>query len=262
MSIVREIIQEHLPVGLNLSEFNRTDEYNKMQGSIKGFHCDKCNNKGNVMILVDGEEMIRPCECMEQRELEQIIHKSGLEESLNRYTFDNFRASQQWQASIRAKALKFVDDKNGGWFFIGGQVGAGKTHICTAIVGTLIKKHKKAKYMMWRDDIVRLKSLRNSDSFDIAIDEYKKVDVLYIDDLFKTQKGGYPSQADIDIAFEIINYRYINQNLITIFSCEKFLTDISDIDEAIGSRIQQRSQGYNISVGYDTERNYRCKEMS
>ena len=42
------------------------------------------------------------------------------------------------------------------------------------------------------------------------------------------------TQGDINIAFEIINYRYIN-DLITIISSELLLDEIINIDEATGS---------------------------
>ena len=42
--------------------------------------------------------------------------------------------------------------------FIGGQVGAGKTHLCTAMVGEFLKRGISAKYMLWRDDALKLKA--------------------------------------------------------------------------------------------------------
>lgn len=123
----------------------------------------------------------------------------------------------------------------------------------------LIEAGYTAKYMMWRDEIVTLKAMRNSEEFERLISDYKRIQVLYIDDLFKTVQGKQPTQADIDIAFEIINYRYMHKDLITIFSCEKFTGEITKIDEAVGSRIVQRAKGYNLAIAKEEKRNYRLK---
>ena len=71
---------------------------------------------------------------------------------------------------------------------------------------------------------------------------YKKCKVLLIDDLFK----GSISGSDVNIMFEIINYRYLN-GLPVIVSCEKSIDEIMNIDEAIGSRLYEMSCGYVAS---------------
>ena len=68
-----------------------------------------------------------------------------------------------------------------------------------------------------------------------------------------------PTSADIMIAFEILNYRYMNQDLITIISTEKSVDEILEIDEAIGSRLYQRSKKYCIKLPSDKSKNYRMK---
>lgn len=242
--------------------FDRVKSYNDTKGTLTGYDCTECHNKGNLMYLSDdGEERLRPCECMEKRQMLKAIHDSGLATVLSQYTFANFIANEDWQKRVKQKALDYISDSSGKWFYIGGQVGAGKTHICTAIVGRFIKAGYNAKYMMWRDEIVKLKAMRNSEDFENLIAEYKRIKVLYIDDMFKTEQGKQPTQSDIDIAFEIINYRYMHKDLITIFSCEKKVGELLDIDEAVGSRIYERTKEYNIPIGRDKSRNYRLREV-
>lgn len=50
-------------------------------------------------------------------------------------------------------------------------------------------------------------------------------------------------KIDINIIFEIVNYRYFN-NLPMIISCEKNIDDLLDIDEAICSRLVEMSKKY------------------
>ena len=63
--------------------------------------------------------------------------------------------------------------------------------------------------------------------------------MLYIDDFFK----GSVSDADINLAFELLNDRY-NSKRMTILSSERSVEDILELDEAIGSRIYERSKGF------------------
>ena len=87
--------------------------------------------------------------------------------------------------------------------------------------------------------------------------ELKSVPVLYIDDLFKGAET--PTQGDLNIAFELLNHRYNNDSLYTIISTEKLLDDLIRIDEAIGSRIAERSKGHRIQLKPDPSRNWRTK---
>ena len=84
------------------------------------------------------------------------------------------------------------------------------------------------------------------------IDRFKKAEVLYIDDLFKTGRNPdgsepKPTAADINAAFEIINYRYNNPALLTIISSELNEDELLDIDEAVGGRIFERSKSISIA---------------
>lgn len=96
--------------------------------------------------------------------------------------------------------------------------------------------------MLWLSDIKELKSTVNDyENHKNLMKKYRETKVLYIDDFFKTgkEKDGIslPTATDIQIAYDILNYRYINENLITIISSERSIDDIFNIDEAIGGRI-------------------------
>ena len=237
----------------------RVERYNNTVGILTGYNCSVCKNKGDIMYISDsGNEMVKPCECMKARKTLWLIEKSGLKDLIQDYTFDKFKATSEWQAKAKHMAKEFLVDHENKWFFMGGQVGCGKTHLCTAIVGEFIRSGKAAHYMLWRDEIVPLKaSVTDDEVYGKAIRQLKEVDVLYIDDFFKTERGKIPTTAEINIAFEILNYRYNNRRLITIISSEKMMDDIIDIDEAVGSRIFQRSKNYCLSISEDRSKNYR-----
>lgn len=242
----------------NNEKISESDKFNAIDGTLTGYNCTKCRNKGVIYYDKDGEMICRKCECMPVRDSLARISKSGLQNVLDRYTFDRYITEQPFQNVIKTKALDFIKN-HGKWFFIGGQIGCGKSHICTAIVAEYLKQGKSARYMQWRDDVVNLKSNANTPDYERLIKPFKTADVLYIDDLFKTESGKPPTSADINVAFEIINQRYINPDLITIISSERVIQDMVNIDEAIASRICEYAGEYMINISPDKHKNYRLR---
>ena len=244
-----------------VSEQEMIDKLNAEAGTLKHIDCPICKNKGFVYHL--GENGVvgsKLCSCNSKREVIKRIKKSGLETLMKDYTFDTYQDTEEWQKKIKAKAKAYLDDNYKKWFYIGGQVGSGKTFICTALTVELINRGKEAVYMLWRDEVVPLKAnVNNFPEYDGRMSELKNAEVLYIDDFFKTEKGKEPTQADVNIAFELLNYRYNNHDLITIISSERLVEDILQIDEAVGCRIFERAKDYNLSIKPDMNKNMRMR---
>ncbi len=227
---------------------------------IKEGDCPICRGKGFLRTFINGNEYIKNCVCEERQIAMQRIKNSGLADVMKQYTFDSFQTPEEWQKRFKEKALQFLAEK-GKWFFAGGQVGCGKTHLCTAICAEFLKKGISVRYIIWSNEIVKLKANKMDDeTYQRLINPLLTAPVLYIDDLFKTEKGKRPSEADIRTAFEIINYRYVNSNLITIFSTEKTIDDLIEIDEATGSRIHEKTKGYQLVIREEEGRNWRLKK--
>ena len=208
---------------------------------LGGVDCPKCNNTGHIAYYRDGILYSRECECMNQRRSLKRIRRSGMTDMLNRYTFGMFEAADDERKRLKAKAVAFAEADEG-WFIISGQSGSGKTHLCTAICRRLIERNKNVYYMAWRDESRTLKAQMNSDEIDPMLKTLKTVDVLYIDDFLK---GGF-SDADIRLAFEILNARYNNTRLRTIISTEIDIKQLMEADEALAGRIYERSKGYRL----------------
>lgn len=227
--------------------------------------CRLCGNKSTIAFVKNGSLSLRACECQNKRINILRLENSGLMDFIGECTFENYETPTKFQGNIKDLALKFVkcvdSEVKRKWYFIGGQVGSGKTHICTAIFKGLIDKNYSAKYMMYHDEAVYLKGIVNKEPTEYAekIRLLKSVDVLYIDDLFKGKSGELPTAGDIKLVFEIINVRYNNKSAITIISSEKSIDDIIDIDAGIGSRIFQRSRDFCVKIDPDKSRNWRLK---
>jgi DNA replication protein DnaC len=233
----------------------KINNYNNTIGDLKDYDCKICKNKGYVGVEISGQMAMRPCKCIPVRTAIRLMSQSGIKTA---YTLKDFKVKSLWQRNMLDSAEKFLEDTDGNWFYAGGQVGCGKTMLCTAIINELLKRLIPCKYMLWRDEVVNLKAnVTSAEEYKALIEPLKTMQVLYIDDFFKTEKDKMPTQADINLAFEIINYRYNNPSLITIISCERNVVDLLDIDEAVGSRIYQRTKNFNIFVQSDIKKNYR-----
>lgn len=256
----------------------KADQYNATEGDLNdtdGYNCELCKNRGDSAVVVHNDqfgywtETLVPCKCQRIRQAIRRLNRSGLKNIVKDYTFAKYECPEAWQQKIKQTAMAFCKDDASDWFFIGGQSGAGKTHICTAIAVHYIKAGMDCRYMLWRDEIARIKAMVNDhEAYDQLMRPLKETPVLYIDDLFKGGKGDDgkykpPTAADVNAAFEIINYRYNNPGLITIISSERTLADMFDIDEAIAGRITERTKarGYCFNLRKDRSRNWRLKGL-
>ena len=235
--------------------------YNRRPGYLQSYDCADCLNRGYIYVVRDNEIVQRQCKCIPVRNSLLRIENSGLKNLMAEYTFDNYQTTEPWQKAVKDKALVYIADPSDRWFFVGGQVGSGKTHICTALTGELLKGGKSAKYMLWRDEAASLKASVTDEGYEAKLKPYKTVPVLYIDDFLKVARGASacPTQGDLNLAFEIINGRYNNRDLITIISSEHNIDALLAFDEAVGSRIYDRSKGYCTNIPYTQSANYRLK---
>ena len=238
------------------------------------YKCHICQDSGMVQFWkeINGEtySFSRECECMRAKKAEKLMRKSGLGQALEQQTFDNFETETEMQQHIKAAAREYLDalDAHGEeprkpWFYIGGNPGSGKTHICTAICGYLLQHHRAVKYMQWVSEARRMKAYINEPDFDTLADEYIECDVLYIDDLFKARymvgQPLTPSDADIKIAFTILNARYL-QDKPTIISSEwDLIRDLLPADEGTFSRVYERCKGHSVYIPRDAQNNYRLR---
>ena len=236
----------------------RAAAYNRTPGELSGKDCPKCRNKGLVMVVhEDGSTAVRECSCMGFRKSLKRLERSGLQKLVGQCTFDGFHTPDPWQVRAKEKAQQYAADPAGRWFLAAGQPGSGKTHLCVAICRELMLRGLETRYMLWRDEIPAIKAAVNdTEEYQRLVEPLKRVPVLYIDDFFKAGRGQQPTVGDVNAAFEILNARYINRELVTVISTERTLPELLEIDEAVGSRIYERSKGSNLQLT-GVEKNWR-----
>lgn len=221
----------------------------------ESFKCNKCKD---IEFIIENNKA-RDCECKEVRRYERILENSGISEEFRKRTFSNFNPTSKETQTAKKIAMDYIRgfeeiraSKNNSVAFIG-NVGTGKTHLTLAISNNLMKKNIAVKYMQYREDIPLLKqNMIDEEYYQNKMNGYKGASVLLIDDLFK----GKINETDLNIMFEIINYRYLT-NLPVLISTEFNVDRLLDFDEAVGSRIIEMCKGRLIEFT-DTE-NYRLR---
>ncbi len=224
------------------------------------YSCPECKDRGFILSTDEhGYEYARPCKCRELKMAKERLECSGLAREFKTKTFENFDTCENLQLmDAKNTAMKFTEElknkntENLPSLMLCGQVGAGKTHLGTASSVRLIDSGTAVIYMGYRDEMTALKSkILDEEAYKKDIDRYKKAPVLFIDDFLK----GKITESDVNIVYEIVNYRY-NNNLPVILSTEKNLDDLINFDEAIASRLIEMCRGY-IIVFSGKELNYR-----
>ena len=143
------------------------------------------------------------------------------------------------------KCFRHIESSRNNSLILCGQSGAGKTHLGMAICNNLLNNLKVGVvYMAYRNAVTRIKQvIADKEDYYREIGPYCNSQLLYIDDLLK----GRTTDTDLNILYEIINYRYMNYGPMVI-STEKTPEQLIDFDEAIGGRILEMCRPYIIRL--------------
>ncbi len=231
----------------------------KRNAALEEFTCAECKDTGWIMVEDGGQGTAKRCRCRAGEQIGMLIKKSELPEEFFANDFNSFDDRNHPQlAKAKSMAVRYAETFNEieheryNSILFCGQVGSGKTHLGTAICSRLIDSGIVVMYMPYRNAVTKIKQLVTDEvGYGNELDRYRKARVLYVDDLFK----GKLTDADVNIIYEIVNYRYMNK-LPLIISTEKSIGDLLDFDEAIGSRIIEMCRK-NIVQLKGKELNYR-----
>lgn len=255
-------------IDMNFAEMNLYNvmKYNASNGKmhvIDSILCDKCKNRGDFELIdKNGNKQFYYCDCYKARQAKRKLIKKGLRMQLESCTLSNFLTKDSWQLQLKQKAEEFL--LNGAqakkWLYIGGQVGCGKTHICLSIINELLNNVHECSYIRWNEFATEVNAVVNDyKEYEKLMSETKNVEILYIDDFLKPINGSNPTLAELKRAYDLVDYRYSNC-LVTIISGERTLSEIIALDEAIGTRIQERAKGFVININADQSKNMRSHD--
>ncbi|HEX3047220.1 MAG TPA: ATP-binding protein [Bacillota bacterium] len=226
--------------------------------------CPECDYQGYIKT---GPNTVRLCRCREQGRIEKLFECSRISPAFRMKNFDNFETENRpatVQAMARAarnyannfKELKKAKVNN--WLVLLGEPGSGKTHLSLAVGNQLINEFTPVLYFQHVEGISELMTILKKDEESIGekLSEMKRAEFLIWDDLFKPWgESKQPKSFEIRIAFEVLNFRYLNL-MPTAINSEHLPDELLMIDRAIGSRILERSKGHLVTIN-GIENNYR-----
>jgi DNA replication protein DnaC len=226
--------------------------------------CLKClDNEGYIATREDGSEYYKVCECAGKNKIDRAMNSSKITWEFQKKNFDNF-SLEDIPSVVRGAyqcAQQYVNQfdeikntrKNS--IALLGNPGCGKTHLMMAIANELMNRSVKVLYFPWVEGFNEIKD--DLSQIEDRITKMQKVDVLFIDDMWKGRKD--PTAFQIEQAFAIINHRYM-EHKPTLISSERTIDQMCDFDEAIGSRINEMCKDYRVLLKGGRELNYRLRE--
>lgn len=221
--------------------------------------CPICRGVGFIVKRDEKyQDIITPCSCTTKNNIKSKWKLAGLNVDSSQLNLKNYKIYNAITKKCKTAALNYLKSFNeikttrhNSIAFLG-QVGSGKSHLSTAIAINLIDKGVKVIYMPYRDVITKIKqNMLDEENYSQTLGKYKTSELIVIDDLFK----GKITESDINIMFEVINYRYLN-NFPMIISSEYTMKKLLELDEAVGSRILEMCRGNTIEI-LGKENNYR-----
>lgn len=225
------------------------------------YKCNLCKDTGMIVVNSDDSQpIIKPCKCQEAEKTKRQWKNAGLNPETAKQTFNNFEVWNKSSKVAKETAITFykqfeeIKSSRRNSIIFCGQVGSGKTHLSIALALNLMRKGIRVVYLPYRDVITAVKqNMLDEEFYKKQIGKFQTAEVLLVDDLFK----GKINDTDINIMFEIINYRYLNY-LPMIVSTE-FTTDrMLNFDEAVASRIYEMCKDYIVQIE-GQENNYRLR---
>ena len=228
------------------------------------YKCDKCRDTGWILKPMEhAQPLAVMCECRKKNKVKEQWKACGINPEMINYKFSNFKVWNEVSQRMRDTAISYINDFDNikktrrNSFMLCGQVGCGKTHLSIAVAINMINSGKKVVYMPYRDVITKIKqNMLDDDYYSKSISKLQTCEVLLIDDLFK----GKVTESDVNIMFEIINYRYLNY-LPIIISSEFSIDMLLNFDEGVGSRIFEMCRNYLVEIERDDKTNFRLRKL-
>ncbi|MCY8663673.1 ATP-binding protein [Bacillus haynesii] len=200
----------------------------------------------------------KQCDCVRRKKIARIMAASGITEEFENLVFGNFKTEGKPELIKEAydcaveyfKDFEKIRGNRSNSIALLGQPGSGKTHLLTAIMNNLIKK--KSVHCLYFPYVEGMGDLKKDfDQLETKLDAMRKVEVLFIDDLFKPARGEpRATEWQVEQIQSVVNYRYLN-HLPLLVSSELTTDELLDIDEALGSRIHQMCREYTVIIKGD-----------
>ena len=230
-----------------------------MIAALKSKVCRICDDTGWEIIIDDGIDKVRRCNCFSQKNVDLLRKKSKIPKRYSNCTIEKFRIDIPCEqpdltdperpqidlATARQYAKDFVrkyPDNKKGLFFMG-KCGVGKTHLAVGIILELMKK--KAVPCLFYDFRDLLKEIQASYDSRSSVSEISILGPVFNTDVLVLDELGASKVTDWmrDMLTHIINKRY-NERKMTIIT-SNWMDHIENegedtLTDRIGVRLRSR----------------------
>lgn len=166
------------------------------------------------------------------REPETYLKACGVPARYQKCSFENFRTDAGSEKAFRAlRGLRTLE----GSVYLGGDVGAGKTHLSVATIKSVsVSQPCRASFQSATGILLDLRACFSQDGVSErdALKKYQTEDILVVDDLGAEKLTDYVVQA----WYSIIDFRYSNC-LPTIFTSN---LSMGEVAQRFGDRVASR----------------------
>ncbi|MBQ1483425.1 MAG: ATP-binding protein [Erysipelotrichaceae bacterium] len=209
-------IRQHLP------QFLRVYDSRKLCKDCPGLFACRQKNKGQRLdlryegVLIEEVEYCRYASLV--RSGKAVLEKYSycdVPENLADIDLESITYTpQQKQLYLQLAALLYEKSDKG--LYICGDLGTGKTYLCTALANSLVKRGKRVAFVKVSNFFNEMKSFFGSDTdmIDRNINKLKKADYLFLDDIGSEAVSEFVRD---DILFRVLDYRLENKK-ITLFT--------------------------------------------
>lgn len=235
--------------------------YNNRSVKSNVLDCPKCKNKGYIALKDTYKQMtLKPCECLPQRERLTKMSDLGLLECLKKIpSIKDIPETTNLGKLIKIRLEEYLQEEEPLWLTILGQVGCGKTTYASLVLSRLIEKEPNLTIEVINWDTQWEDMTYKSNNAEDLLYYYKTCDVLYIDDFLRHQELKI-TDLERRVAKEIIDYRY-RFNKRTIITSERTYDELQQMDEAIATRLYEKSttnnNKYIITIKKNQNYNFR-----
>jgi DNA replication protein DnaC len=185
--------------------------------------CSVCEGSGLRIVLEDGRQVARPCECRIARRTERMLERAHIPKRYENCTLGSYECLRGIDKSLKAALLmaqgfvrSYPMETHGQGLLLTGSIGVGKTHLAVGILQALVaERGASGLYCDYRD---LLKQVQNSYNQSVAATELEvlrpvfEAEVLVLDELGAAK----PSDWVWDTVAHILNTRYNDQRTTII----------------------------------------------
>ncbi|MEK5167132.1 ATP-binding protein [Paenibacillus sp. FSL R5-0527] len=250
---------------LRASTKHQALENSATKNSQDSYNCPHCKDTGDIWVDTWTLKECTHCNVRKMQDIQRKVKAAQITDEFKSKTFKSFDVSDRPEPIKQAKrvaqayvlAFQQIRKNKQNSIALMGNPGCGKTHLLAAVSNNLLDEGVEVFYFPWVEGMKELTSADFEQKQEI-IQRMQKCEVLFLDDLFKGR--GKPTDYQFETAWAVLNYRYLN-NLPILVSTERSISDLLDIDEAMGSRIAEVTKDYKAVInGSREEMNYRLKD--